>query len=378
MAGRVEAFFLREWQHASAWQILLQPLSWLYRGLIVLRDMAYTRGYFRAERIDVPVIVVGNITVGGTGKTPIVLALSQWLATHGARPGIVTRGYTRTSAAHRPPESVIQVVTPAHACSATFSDEALLLAERSGRPVFVGAKRAQVAQGLRKKFPETNVIVCDDGLQHYRLKRDVEIAVVDGTRGFGNGHCLPAGPLREPVERLRDVDCIVLNNPNIDGHLQANLPETARQSLSLRSSLASFNVPIFDMTYQQARLSKLHNSDAGHASGELSPDAFVEAVAGKRVVAIAGIGNPERFFAHVRRLGIALHDAVAFPDHHVYQLQDLGRVTADIILMTEKDAVKCREFVGVDDRLWIMRVDAALPDAFFEFVLKKIDHVARP
>ncbi len=379
MAGRVEAFFLREWQQGSAWQILLQPLSWLYRAVIVIRKLGFAGGYFRADKIDVPVIVVGNISVGGTGKTPIVLALTQWLAARGKHPGIVTRGYARGNAHVVPlPGSVIHVVAPSFASADVSSDEAQLLAERSGLPVFAGSKRARVAKVLREKFPETSVIVSDDGLQHYALRRDVEIAVVDGTRGFGNGHLLPAGPLREPIERLRQVDCIVLNNPHPDSPVQSSVDSGAARLAALRATLARSAVPVFEMTYRNARMVKLGPSDASSAVDALSPGSFADATSGKRIVAIAGIGNPDRFFSQVRGLGVTLSGTLAFPDHHDYRVQDIRAVEADVILMTEKDAVKCREFAGVDERLWMMRVDAALPDAFFEFVLKKIDHVARP
>jgi tetraacyldisaccharide 4'-kinase len=380
----LEAFLLREWQQGSGWQLLLRPISWFYQTVVAARRAMFSAGILKSHRVSVPVIVIGNITVGGTGKTPIVLELAKRLTAYGMQPGIITRGYTRRSSrASAYPRGVIHVVAPTMSPPTVESDEAILLAERSGVPVFAGARRFEAARALLQAFPSTSVIISDDGLQHYALKRDVEVAVFDATRGIGNGATLPAGALREPIGRLRKVDCVVLNNPNPDKQLRPQLPDAAVkavvgamfESLALELVLAASEVPIFEMQYRDARMVKLGTPDTKRATDVVSPDTFIKAAMGKRVTAIAGIGNPGRFFSHVRGLGISLDDVIEFPDHHDYRIQDLREIDADLILMTEKDAVKCRQFAGVDERLWMMQVDADLPDAFFEFVLKKISHV---
>jgi tetraacyldisaccharide 4'-kinase len=370
MAARLEAFFLREWQHGSGWQLFLRPISWIYQAIVAARRAMYSAGIYKSHRVAVPVIVVGNITVGGTGKTPVVLALAEYFKRQGARPGIATRGYMRGDM--RGPGMVIHVVpdsmTPSS--SASLGDEAVLLSQRSGVPVFAGAKRVDVANALLAQFPQTNLVVCDDGLQHYALHRDVEIAVVDASRGFGNAQCLPAGPLREAVSRLDSVDCIILNQTG-----GAQKAERARE-LAQTPSLTRANVPVFEMTYGRERMMRVGPN--AEALSPLQPTDFVQSTVGKRIVAIAGIGNPQRFFDQLRALGIPLHDTISFPDHHRYAIADIRTIEADLILMTEKDAVKCRELASIDERLWMMQVDAELPEAFYEFVLKKTQHVARP
>jgi tetraacyldisaccharide 4'-kinase len=373
--ARLEAFLLREWERVSAWQLFLQPVSWMFRLLVWLRRKAFAWGIFGARHPGRPVIVVGNVTIGGTGKTPLVLALTSFFRRNGKSPGIVTRGYMPKSNARVPDIGSVRHVIPQDnpAKNLAVSDEAVLLSECAGAPVFAGVNRVAVAQTLVNNYPSTDVLICDDGLQHYALQRDIEIAVVDASRGFSNGFCLPAGPLREPITRLASVDCVVLNGASNDGQFQAKTPEEAGQMASLASTLSSLRVPVFEMSYADARMYQLSvdRADVGY----LSPPAFCELQKGKRVAAIAGIGNPGRFFAQLGRLGFVLHRQVAFPDHHPYSIGDLRDIEADVILMTEKDAVKCREFAAIDNRLWSMRVDAKLPDAFFEFVLKKIPHV---
>ena len=374
----LEAFLVREWQRVSVWQVFLQPVSWVFQLLVWVRRRAFASGMFRSSRAGRPVIVVGNISVGGTGKTPLVLALSSFFQRHARAPGILTRGYMPRSNSRVPDAgSVIHVIpqaTPTN--NPAFSDEAVLLSECSSAPVFAGANRAAAAETLLQRYPSTDVIVCDDGLQHYAMHRDIEIAVVDASRGFGTGFCLPAGPLREPISRLAFVDCVVLNSARKDGQFQAKMPEEARRMESLALQLSAMNVPVFEMTYADARM---HQLSVGQAEAEyLAPTAFCDLQQGKRIVAIAGIGNPARFFAQLTSLGVVSREQIAFPDHHQFAIDDLRNIDADVILMTEKDAVKCRKFASFDKRLWSMRVDAKLPDAFFEFVLKKTQNVTRP
>lgn len=341
----MEAWFLREWQRNSPWQILLRPLSWVFALLAATRRWLYRSGWLERERIDVPVIVVGNITVGGTGKTPLVLALAEWLARSGHCPGIITRGYSRSGSRHA--EGFIIHVVPASDIE-PVSDEAALLANRSGLPVYAGAYRPDVARALRRAHPDVNVIISDDGLQHYALARDLEICVVDGERGLGNGGLLPAGPLREPRSRLAKVDAIVVNGGEAAKWLPAAIPVFA---MSLANEMF---VPV--------------------KGGEAIPAIdWKTRIAGKKIAAIAGTGNPARFFAHVKTLGIDASETWAFPDHHPYVANDLAAMSADVILMTEKDAVKCKSFA--DDRMWFMRVDAVLPDAFGQMVLTRLSQL---
>ncbi len=363
MSNRIEMFFLREWQQPSMWQGLLLPMSWLFRLIVALRRAAFHIGLLSIRRASRPLIVVGNISLGGTGKTPLVLALTAHLARLGWHPGIVTRGY------------VPQV--SADGKHVAVSDEVNLFERRSTAPVIADADRPAAALSLLNHHAEVDVIVSDDGLQHYRLHRDIEIAVVDGERGFGNGSCLPAGPLREPIGRLRQVDCIVLNNTSIGAAFQAKMPENARRLDTLRDELASFGVPLFDMRYGNERLVPLAQSDATTGATPeqgITPGAFVRHLAGRRVAAIAGIGHPPRFFQHLKQLGIETTTQLGFPDHHMFIAEDLASIDADVIVMTEKDAVKCLQFD--DARLWMVQVDALLPDAFYEFVVKTIAHVA--
>ena len=281
--------------------------------------MAYRCRLLRSEQAGIPVIVVGNITAGGTGKTPLVLWLAKFLAARGKRPGIISRGYgaTRTD-----PRAV-----PVNGSAADNGDEPCLLAQRAGCPVWVGVDRATTARALRAAHPEVDVIISDDGLQHYRLARDVEIAVIDGARGLGNGWPLPAGPLREPVSRLATVDAVVVNGGDATGAF----PHSVTMQLE-GDTFRNLRDPQQTVT-------------AAHFQGQ-------------QVYAIAGIGNPSRFFAHLQRLGLNCVTR-AFPDHHAYIAQDLQFAGDHAVVMTEKDAVKCAAFATT--RHWALVVNA-IPD----------------
>lgn len=338
----MEAWFLREWQHTSLWQIGLRPVSWLFGLLVAARRFLFRAGWLRSERIDVPVIVVGNIAVGGTGKTPLVLELTAILARAGLKPGIITRGYRRDSVRGEA-RQIVHVTYPEN--GDIFSDEAALLANRSGVPVYAGASRVEVARALCKAHPEIDIIVSDDGLQHYRLQRDLELCVIDGSRGLGNGALLPAGPLRESSSRLTEVDAVVVNGGNMTAQLVAI-------------------APAFSMVLAKEFFIPLSGGES------LTSEMWLAQFNGKEIAVIAGTGNPARFFTHVAGLGIEASKTLAFPDHHPFIEADLKAIDAEIILMTEKDAVKCTSFA--DGRMWFMRVDAVLPDAFGEFVLMRL------
>jgi len=305
----------RHWYRKTVLSFLLLPISWLYCSLVLLRQALYRLGVLAAVKLSVPVIVVGNITVGGTGKTPLVVWLAGFLRQQGMRPGIVLRGY-KGQASDWP-----QSVTPS-SDPALVGEEAVLLARRGACPVVADPDRVRGAQRLINEHG-CDVILSDDGLQHLRLARDLEIAVIDGERRFGNGFCLPAGPLREPVSRLRRVDIRVVNGSARPDDFSMSLAETG---------LCRVNAPAMHMP--------------------------LASLTGKTVHAVAGIGHPGRFFNHLRRLGIEVVEH-AFPDHHRFVPQDIRFGDARPVIMTEKDAVKCERFA--DDGAWYLAV-AAQPD----------------
>jgi tetraacyldisaccharide 4'-kinase len=312
--------------------LALRPLSSLFGLAVRARRAAYARGWLQSVRLPRPVIVVGNLTVGGSGKTPLVIWLAAQLRAAGYAPGVVLRGYGGAASRARQPLRVRPDSDPAE-----VGDEGLLLRQRTGCAVVVGRRRVQAAQLLLEDG--VDVIVADDGLQHLALARDFELAVVDGQRGFGNGFLLPAGPLRERPQRLASVDAVVINGE--DGVWRAPPVETAGGEGSNR----------FAMRLEGQRLLALD----GHA-GEQPLASF----AGRRVHAVAGIGNPPRFFAQLRAAGLELCEH-AFPDHHRFRRQELDFGDALPVLMTEKDAVKCRE-LGIAGG-WYLPVDARFEPA---------------
>jgi tetraacyldisaccharide 4'-kinase len=289
----------RVWYRPAPPPSWLRPLSGLYRQV---SDHLARRGRSAALRLPVPVIVIGNLTVGGTGKTPAVLWLARELHARGQRPGIVSRGY---GGAGPFPLEVLPGTDPARC-----GDEPALLAERLRLPLAVAPVRAEAARLLLARHPDIDVLLCDDGLQHFRLARDVEICVVDGVRGMGNGHLLPAGPLREPASALQRMDLVLVNGGEPGPY--------------------GVNAVRFDLVLEDA---------VNLVSGERRP---LGGFAGRPVVAIAGVGHPARFFAALQARGLQLEEH-GFPDHHAYRADDLEFGGAPL-LMTEKDAVKCRAF----------------------------------
>ena len=306
------------WYGRHPARLLLMPCSWLYRGVVALRRRVYQSRLLNVYRAPVPVIVVGNITVGGTGKTPLVIWIARKLQEYGFKPGIVARGY-RGAARHWPQQ------VRADSDPVAVGDEAVLLARRTGLPVAVGPQRSADIAALLK-HAGVDIIVCDDGLQHYALARDIEIAVLDGVRRYGNGACLPAGPLREPATRLQNIDLMVTNG------------------LAARGEFA--------MRYLAARAHRVGNAGESVALAEF---------ADKTVHAVAAIGNPASFFELLKRNGFRITQHV-FPDHHLFTRDDLAFGDNQAVMMTEKDAVKCEHFT--DLRLWYVPIDVELPDVF--------------
>ena len=305
---------------------LLSPLAGLF-SLLAARKRRATR----VERLPVPVIVVGNITVGGAGKTPLTLWLARELLKRGWQPGIVSRGYGGQNTQPRP--------VTAQAAAVDVGDEPILLARRSGVPVWIGRDRAAAGWSLLAAEPGTDVLLCDDGLQHYRLGRDVEIAVFDG-RGAGNGWRLPVGPLREPMSRLREVDAIVCN-----GAADERLPA---------------QIPRFSMRLQPGVFYRLDVAGQTATAAQL---------AGKKRYALAGIGDPWRFFRTLEGLGLQC-ETHPFPDHHAYAAADLAFAADGVLLITEKDAVKCTGLTAGET--WVLPVEAELSAALIDLILEKL------
>ena len=314
------------WYDGSAVPFGMRLLSPLYAGVTGLRRRLYRRGWFKRQSLSVPVIVVGNITAGGTGKTPLTIALVEKLRAAGWKPGVASRGYGRAQA---DTARWVQADTP----PALGGDEPVLIAWKTGVPVRVDADR--VAAGKALIEAGCDVVICDDGLQHYRLARDIEIEVVDAARRYGNGLLLPAGPLREPVERAQECDFRVVNQgaASADDVMDCGFGQWA---MRLRIDTAQ---PL-----------------AGGRSRSLAT------FAGQRVHAVAGIAHPQRFFGMLRAAGIGVVPH-AFADHHAYQAQDLRFGSELPVLMTEKDAVKCRAFVN--DWHFSVPLQADLPAAFW-------------
>ncbi len=336
-----ERHLQRRWYGRPGWLLLLWPLEILYRFFTSLRRGLYRWRILSSWRAPVPVIVVGNIAVGGTGKTPLTIALCEMLQRAGYKPGVISRGYGA-----RPPQLpyFVRGDDSAERCG----DEPLLIARRTRNAVVIAPRRADAARFLLEQS-HCDVIICDDGLQHYALQRDVEIVVVDASRRFGNRHCLPCGPLRESVARLKRVDAIVVN-----GAGDSDVDE-------------AMNTPHYPLQLQPSAMLQLTSAQA------IPPRTWCKQ--NMRVHAVAGIGNPERFFAILRALGCETIEH-AFPDHHVFRAEDLHFDDELPIVMTEKDAVKCTGFAG--ERHWYLQVRAQLPDSLAATILGKLNTPRHP
>lgn len=308
----------------------LYPLVWIYRAVAESRRRRAWQ--FRDESIPVPVVVVGNITAGGTGKSPLTAALTGLLQEQGWHPVILSRGYGG-KAEHYP------LLVTRETGADVAGDEPVMLAAQSGCPVVVDPDRKRGALwALSQKLG--NILLCDDGLQHYRLPRDIELAVFDATRGIGNGALIPVGPLREPLERLGSVDFVITNGGRLDDINHDHQ---------------------FTMTLAPTELRHL-------VTGDTFPPGHLQ---GKMVRAVAGIGNPQRFFDTLRDLGAQVRPR-ALPDHHRFTPEDLQTEAGEWLVMTAKDAVKCRGFAP--DNTWLLVVKATLPQSFKEAFLASVNH----
>jgi len=319
---------LKAWYQGSKWLYLLYPLAALFTWLANRRRKRLST---QAHGFDVPVVVVGNIAVGGTGKTPIIIALAVHLKERGLKPAIISRGYG-AKAPHYP--YLVTVDSP----PSMVGDEPLLICRESGCPVMIGADRPKSVAALIEQTG-CNVILSDDGMQHYQLARQWEVCVMDGARGIGNGMCLPAGPLREPVSRLQEVDCIIVNGENRVG---IDVGQTPQYTMTLTPEAW---YPVAPSTHQQ-------RADVGTCPWGDSNTLY----------AVTGIGNPQRFFNTLADLSLQPHTK-SFPDHHPFNQSDLAYVDDQPLLMTAKDAVKCQEFAA--ENWWYLSVTAQLPDTFY-------------
>jgi len=319
------------WYGRNIVSSLLLPLSWLFMMIAAVRRSAYRKGLLAQTRLPVPVIIVGNITVGGTGKTPLTAWLVESLKRHGLRPGIISRGYKGKASDW--PQQVRSDSSPE-----LVGDEAVLLAQQCHCPVVVDPQRIRAGRALLAQTP-CDIIIADDGLQHYRLARDIEIVVVDGVRRFGNGRYLPAGPLREPMSRLDEVDYIVVN----DGATQAGE---------------------FGMNVQAGQLRRVNNPS-------VAIDAATMAALGP-AHGVAGIGNPQRFFALLSAMGFDTIDH-QFPDHFAYRESDIRFADSKPVIMTEKDAVKCHHFA--DDNCWFVPITAVIDPQLEIALLAQVDRL---
>ncbi len=314
----------RLWTRTGPVTLLLLPLAWFFASVVSLRRFVYRHGWLASVEVGVPVIVVGNITAGGSGKTPLVIWLTNWLREQGRQPGVVSRGYGGNA------RGCVEV--SAGSTAAEVGDEPLLIHVKTGAPVVIGRDRPAAARTLLARHPDVDVIVSDDGLQHYRLKRDIELAVLDARTGFGNGWPLPAGPLREPFGRLHEVDAVI---------------QVVRGAGQWRTYLG---LATWRADYHAGSAWRLRAPAERKSLRDLPRRDWLAAT---------GIGRPEGFFAMLDAHGLRYHPR-AFADHHAFRP---GELPADgAVLMTEKDAVKCSGFAGAD--WWAVELDV-VPEAGF-------------
>ena len=318
----------------SSWILFLLPLSFIYFLIISFRSWAYKIGIFKSIKMDVPVVVIGNITIGGTGKTPLVIWLLEKLIKKGMKPGLICSGYR--SNAKSPQKVLIDSKV------SNVGDEALMIKlsfqrrHKTNIPIFVGKKKVQVGKALVKSYPDIDILICDDGLQHYELLRDFEIVVIDEVRKFGNNFLIPTGPLRELKTKLNKVDAVIVN------------------SRKLKASEYGYGMTYFGDALVNCLQSK-HISDLD----------FLE----KEIVAITGIGNPERFFEQLTNSGLKFKKVI-FNDHHLFTESDFKDYDGMEIIMTEKDAVKCKSFAK--DNFWYLPIYADVEERLFEKLIKKL------
>ena len=324
------------WRRRGPLALLLLPVALLFGVLVRLRYWLYRMGWLKATRLPVPVLVIGNIFIGGTGKTPLTIWLAQQLRAAGFRPGIVSRGYGAKLDGPR--------LVDADAAPEEVGDEPLLIALHARCPMAVGRDRAAAGRMLLAAHSEVNVVLLDDGLQHYALARDLEIMLFDG-RGVGNGWMLPAGPLREPASRRRDLT-VVNGPPGAPGIPPGAVRMELRGQWAVQLSQPGRRIALAELAARRPL---------------------------PRLAAAAGIGNPERFFAMLEAAGLRFA-RMPLPDHYAFRDNPFAGVSADVILITEKDAVKCRhsDILRNDARLWFVPVEAVIDTALADYIVEKL------
>lgn len=352
-------FFLKLW-YQQGWQSRLLaycflPLSSLFKRLGRIKR---TQDSKKAKQLSVPVIIVGNITVGGTGKTPVVIALASALGVRHKRVGIISRGY---GGSHDSNAGVTPLLVSPQTSVTVSGDESLLIAQQTQCPVVISRDRSEAAQYLLSIFPEIDIIISDDGLQHYKLYRSLEIVVIDNKRGLGNQYCLPAGPLREPIERLSDVNWVIFNTQEGDA-CKATQQMITSALPNLKCQLAS--VSLKPDTWLNIGLQTCYELDK--PSWYIAHNETSQTI----VTAIAAIGNPQRFFDTVASLNIKAND-LAFDDHHKFSVNDFVADADNVVLMTAKDAVKCAGFAN--EYCWALNVSLQLPEALIDDVLRLVN-----
>jgi tetraacyldisaccharide 4'-kinase len=340
LRARLQSWFVKVWQQRGVAARLLLPLALLH-GLLRRFDVwRYRVGLARVQQLPVPVVVIGNLYVGGTGKTPLTIEVTRALRARGWSPGVISRGY---GAKRAPPRLVLP-----NGSASDYGDEPLLIARASHAPVAVGTDRVAAARLLLNLHPHTSVIVADDGLQHRSLARDVEVAVVHGA-GFGNGWLLPAGPLRDPPWRLDGVDAVVLHG--------------------LTPPVRIYS-PFFRMTTSISCAYSLKDPTRRVALGDLAQE---QRAGNQRYIAAAGIGQPERFFAMLREFGLEF-TTLALSDHYDFARNPFLEVRFDRALITEKDAVKCavHPLLANDARLYVVPLEAQLDAALIDLIEARV------
>lgn len=334
----IESLFNRAWYGSCGWTHVFRPLQPLVRKVVLDKRRAFLANPDASYKAPVPVIVVGNISIGGTGKSPMVVALCKLLIAQGYRPGIVSRGHG------------VKIQNPTHVYPNSLAndvgDEPVMLARRAACPMVVFPKRAEAVKYLLATT-DVNIIISDDGMQHYQLNRDIEIAMLDAKRGVGNGQLLPVGPLREPVERLNDVDFVV------------------SVSDKMTPLLAQLELPM--------TLAPLIPTNMVSMDGSKTIDCHSAFVDRKKWHMMAGIGNPERFVETLKELGLKREDASHhwFEDHHCFVASDIP--TSGAVIMTEKDAVKCQSLSLSNSNVWYLPVSLDLPLGFQRAFLEKLN-----
>ncbi|WP_299187497.1 tetraacyldisaccharide 4'-kinase [uncultured Psychrobacter sp.] len=375
----IETTITRAWQRKEAWLWLLLPISWLYGLLVFLRRQAYRLGILSSFRAPVPVMVIGNVTVGGSGKTPLIITLVSYLQRQGIKVGVISRGYGGDT-------SQMPALVTKESLPSTVGDEPCLIVNNTAAPMAVCPNRKQAITTLLNAHPDLQLIIADDGLQHYTLQRDIEWIVVDVARGFGNEQLLPTGFLREPMSRLKDATVIYHEKPN--GVSALNDSENLAQRLTMQLQPDELYPLLSDDELVELNVSNI-----------ITPlSAKVVPSKGDKVHAISGIGYPQRFFATLSTLGF---DAIGhpFPDHHNFSLSELLQYTEHPMIVTTKDAVKIRtllvagiskigaiksnETIDIDshsgndiraliNRLWVLPVTATLSDACYQTLQQQL------